>query len=114
MECDLHPWGCYAVGKLPKEHPLVSVNTTHADRGVEGAFLGWHYSTPTAWIYCFSLQHILRMQDVVFDHDKDYPFLDPSCLVTPGILTDDQVVEMHETDLKTGEWMDEEALSQLP
>eukprot|EP00961_Rhodomonas_salina_P182803 2468129-Rhodomonas_salina.1 len=33
MERDLHPWGCYAVGKLPKEHPLVSVNTTHADRG---------------------------------------------------------------------------------
>eukprot|EP00961_Rhodomonas_salina_P253937 3431949-Rhodomonas_salina.1 len=32
----LHPWGCYVVGKLPKEHPPVSVNTTHADRGIKG------------------------------------------------------------------------------
>eukprot|EP00961_Rhodomonas_salina_P153129 2061737-Rhodomonas_salina.2 len=114
MEQDLHPWGCYVVAKLPKEHPLVSVNTTHADRGIEGAFLGWHDSTPTCWIYSFRLQRILCMQDVVFNHDDEYPFMDPSCLVTPGILLDDQVVEMHKTDLKFGEWMDEEELSQLP
>eukprot|EP00961_Rhodomonas_salina_P063005 846282-Rhodomonas_salina.1 len=110
MERDLHPWGCYVVAKLSKEHPLVSENTTHADRGIEGAFLGWHDSMPTCWIYSFRLQCILRMQDVVFNHDDEYPFLDPSCLVTPGILSDDQVVEMHKTDLRTGEWMDEEAL----
>eukprot|EP00961_Rhodomonas_salina_P070911 952249-Rhodomonas_salina.1 len=90
MECDLHPWGCYVVAKLSKEHPLVSENTTHADRGIKGAFLGWHYSTPTCWIYSFSLQRILHMQDVVFNHDNEYPFLDPSCLVTQGILSDDQ------------------------
>eukprot|EP00961_Rhodomonas_salina_P095145 1280030-Rhodomonas_salina.1 len=113
MERDLHPWGCYVVVKLSKEHPLVSENTTHADRGIKGAFLGWHDSTPTCWIYSFRLQHILRMQDVVFNHDDEYPFLYPSCLVTPGILSDDQVVEMHKTDLRTGEWMDEEALLQL-
>eukprot|EP00961_Rhodomonas_salina_P047188 633442-Rhodomonas_salina.2 len=55
------------------------------------------------------------MQGVVFNHDYEYPFLNPSYLVTPGILSDDQVVEMHKTDLslRTGEWMDEEALLQL-
>lgn len=32
MESDLHPWGCcYMVAKRPKEHPLVVVDTTHAD-----------------------------------------------------------------------------------
>eukprot|EP00961_Rhodomonas_salina_P256583 3467238-Rhodomonas_salina.2 len=113
MERDLHPWGCFVVAKLSKEHPLVSENTTHADRGIEGAFLGWHDSMPTCWIHSFSLQCILRMQDVVFNHNDEYPFLYLSCLVTPGILSDDQVVEMHKTDLRMGEWMDEEALSQL-
>eukprot|EP00961_Rhodomonas_salina_P213084 2877675-Rhodomonas_salina.2 len=93
IESNLHPWGCYVVVKLSKEHPLVSENTTHSDRGIKGVFLGWHYSTPTCWICSFSRQCILSMQDVVFNHNNEYPFLDPSCLVTPGILSDDQVVK---------------------
>eukprot|EP00961_Rhodomonas_salina_P030133 405771-Rhodomonas_salina.1 len=63
-------------------------------------------------MYSFRLQRILRVQDAVFEHDKDYPFLDQACLVTPGILTDDQVKEMHETDLESGEWMEDDELSQ--
>eukprot|EP00961_Rhodomonas_salina_P019910 267915-Rhodomonas_salina.1 len=62
-------------------------------------------------MYSFRLQRVLRVQDEVFDHDDEYPFLDPACLVTPGMLTDDQVLDMHETDLKSGEWMDDDALS---
>eukprot|EP00961_Rhodomonas_salina_P097969 1318494-Rhodomonas_salina.1 len=64
--------------KLPKEHPLV-VDTTHSDRGVEGAFLGWHDSTPTCWMYSFIHQLITRVQDAVFNHDGEYPFRDPDC-----------------------------------
>eukprot|EP00961_Rhodomonas_salina_P130015 1750732-Rhodomonas_salina.1 len=75
---------------------------------MEGAFLGWHDSTPTCYMYSFWLQRVLRVQDAVFDHDDEYPFLDPVCLVTPGMLTDDQVRDMHETDLKSGEWMDDD------
>eukprot|EP00961_Rhodomonas_salina_P223373 3020569-Rhodomonas_salina.1 len=64
-------------------------------------------------MYSFRLQLILRVQDTVFEHDEDYPFLDPACLVTPCILTDCQVKEMHETDLELGEWMEDEALWQM-
>eukprot|EP00961_Rhodomonas_salina_P048493 650912-Rhodomonas_salina.1 len=85
-------------------------NKTHADRGLEGAFLGWHDTTLTCFVYSFRLQLILRVQDAVFEHNEDYPFLDPACLVTPGILTDDQVKEMHETNLESGEWMEDDAL----
>eukprot|EP00961_Rhodomonas_salina_P164853 2221459-Rhodomonas_salina.1 len=53
---DLHPWGCYMVEKLPKEHPLVQVDSTHADWGLEGVFLGWHDTTPSACMYSVRLQ----------------------------------------------------------
>eukprot|EP00961_Rhodomonas_salina_P121495 1635437-Rhodomonas_salina.3 len=75
IERDLHPFCCYMVAKLHSDHPLVSVNKTHADRGLEGAFLGWHDSTPSCYMYSFRLQHVLRVQDAVFDHDDEYPFL---------------------------------------
>lgn len=54
------------------------------------------------------------MHNVVFNHDNEDPFLDLLCLVTSCTLSDDQVLEMHQTDLKTGESMDEAALLQLP
>eukprot|EP00961_Rhodomonas_salina_P075288 1010209-Rhodomonas_salina.1 len=103
MERDLHLWGCYMVAKLPKEHQLVQIDSTHADRGLEGVLLGWHDTTPSAWMYSVRLQHVMRVQDAVFEHDNDYPFLDPTCIITPGTLTADQVNEMHSSDLKTGE-----------
>eukprot|EP00961_Rhodomonas_salina_P171436 2311176-Rhodomonas_salina.2 len=80
---------------------------------MEGAFLGWHDSTPTCYMYSFRLQLVLWVQDAVFNHDDEYPFLDPACLVTQGMLTDDQVLDMHETDLKLGEWMDNDVLSKV-
>eukprot|EP00961_Rhodomonas_salina_P152809 2056676-Rhodomonas_salina.1 len=43
---DLHQFGCYTIGKLPREH-LDVVDTTNSDRGLEGAFLGWDLQTPT-------------------------------------------------------------------
>eukprot|EP00961_Rhodomonas_salina_P212862 2874880-Rhodomonas_salina.1 len=56
MDRDLHPWGCYMVAKLPKEHQLVQVDSTHTDRGLEGVFLGWHDTTPSVWMYRVRLQ----------------------------------------------------------
>eukprot|EP00961_Rhodomonas_salina_P021079 283689-Rhodomonas_salina.1 len=73
VERDLHPFGCYMVAKMGSNHPLVSVNKTHADLGMEGAFLGWHDSTPTCYMYSFRLQRVLRVQDAVFNHDNEYP-----------------------------------------
>eukprot|EP00961_Rhodomonas_salina_P171583 2313481-Rhodomonas_salina.2 len=112
IERDLHLFACYMVAKLHTYHPLVVINKALADRGLEGAFLCWHDTTLTCFMYSFRLQRVLRVQDAVFNHDDEYPFLNPDVLVTPGILTDDAVKEMHETDLKLGEWMDEDVLSQ--
>eukprot|EP00961_Rhodomonas_salina_P077428 1038488-Rhodomonas_salina.1 len=109
LERDLHPWGCYMVAKLPKEHPLVQVDSTHADPGLEGVFLGWHDTTPSAWMYSVRLQRLMLVKDAVFDHDRDYPFLDLTSIIKPGSLTADQINEMHATDLESGdsEFMEE-------
>eukprot|EP00961_Rhodomonas_salina_P166533 2244131-Rhodomonas_salina.1 len=60
---------------------------------------------PSAWMYSVRLQRVrvMHVQDTVFEHDDDYPFLYPTCIITPGTLTADQVNEMHTSDLKTGE-----------
>ena len=44
---DLVPFGCYCLGKMPREHPLVS-DTTHIDRALEGMFLGFDTTTGSA------------------------------------------------------------------
>jgi hypothetical protein len=105
LELDLHPRGCYMVAKLPSEHPFVQENKTHADLGLEGVFLGWQDTTPSCFMYSLRQQRIIRTQDGVFEHDTDYPFLMPECIATQGILTPDQIVDMHVKDLKSGEWM---------
>jgi len=74
---DLHPFGCYIIGQLPREHPLVS-NTTLSDRGLEGAFLGWDLTTPTVWMWSFRLRKPIRLHDPIF-YDSKYPFADPTC-----------------------------------
>jgi len=73
---DLHPFGCYIIGRLPREHPAVT-NTTLSDRGLEGAFLGWDLSTPTVWMWSFRLRKPIRLHDAIF-YDHLYPFSDPS------------------------------------
>eukprot|EP00961_Rhodomonas_salina_P053740 720989-Rhodomonas_salina.1 len=89
MERDLKPWACYMTVKLPLEHPLVK-DTTHSDCALEGVFLGWHDTTPSCWMYRVKEQCILKVQDVVFKHSHEDPFLDPTCIITPGTLTADQ------------------------
>ena len=85
----LVPFGCYALGKLPREHPLVT-DTTHSDRALEGMFLAFNTSTPSVWIYSFRLQRAVQMSDVQFAKHL-FPLADTTCILTPGHLTDDQV-----------------------
>eukprot|EP00961_Rhodomonas_salina_P240843 3254288-Rhodomonas_salina.2 len=79
------------VEKLPKEHPLVQIDSTHANRGLEGVFLGWHDTTQSAWMYSVKLQRVMHVQDAVFHHDYEYPFLNLQSIITPGTLTADQI-----------------------
>ena len=85
LDHDLHPFGCYVIGTLPREHPDV-VNTTLSDRGLEGAFLGWDVLTPTCWMWSFRKKKPIRLHDPVF-YDNKFPFDDPGCLVNIGDLT---------------------------
>mmetsp|Transcript_60981 Transcript_60981/g.125700 ORF Transcript_60981/g.125700 Transcript_60981/m.125700 type:complete len:410 (+) Transcript_60981:404-1633(+) len=87
LHCNLHPFGCLIIGKLPREHPLVT-NTVLSDRGLEGVFLGWDLSTPTVWMWSFRLRKAVCIHDPVF-YDKRFPFADPSCLTE----SDDEDVE---------------------
>ena len=57
---ELHPFGCYVIGHLPREHPDVR-DTTHSDRGVEGEFLGWDLHTPTVWLWSFRRKKAVRI-----------------------------------------------------
>eukprot|EP00961_Rhodomonas_salina_P286043 3865047-Rhodomonas_salina.2 len=77
----------------------------HADRGLEGVFLGCHDTTPSAWMYSLRLQRVMRVQDAIFNHDTqaDYQFLDLTCIITPGTLMADQIHEMHATDQENGD-----------
>mmetsp|Transcript_29944 Transcript_29944/g.61572 ORF Transcript_29944/g.61572 Transcript_29944/m.61572 type:complete len:247 (+) Transcript_29944:34-774(+) len=97
---DLHPFGCYVIGRLPREHPEV-IDTTHSDRGLEGAFLGWDLHTPTVWLWSFRKKKAIRMHDPVF-YNTRFPFKNPDILLNRD-LTLAEVREMHAVDLETGE-----------
>eukprot|EP00961_Rhodomonas_salina_P187216 2527675-Rhodomonas_salina.1 len=84
---DLHPFGCYAIGHLPREFPEVA-DTTHSDRGLEGAFLGWDIAMPTVWIWSFRKKEPVRMHDPVF-YGQKFPFLDPTVLLNRDIAPQD-------------------------
>jgi hypothetical protein len=47
---DLHVFGSYVTGHLPREHVT---DTTHDDRAEEGVFLGNDLTTPNFWMYSF-------------------------------------------------------------
>eukprot|EP00961_Rhodomonas_salina_P203976 2752412-Rhodomonas_salina.1 len=54
----------------------------------------------------------MRVQDTVFQHDMEYPFLDRTSIITLGTLTADHINKMHKTDLESGEFMDETEAAQ--
>ena len=97
-ERDLRAWGCLVTGRLPTEHPLVQVDKTNADRSLQGAFLGWHDTSPTFWMYSFKLQRVLRLCDPIFS-EASMPFADPTVLLNKNELTDEMVLKMHGEDI---------------
>ena len=90
VDRDLIPPGCWIAGHLTREHPLVQEDVTHADRAIEGVFLAWDLSTPTAWLYSFKYRKIMRM-DVKAVARHLYPFRDPTCVVNRQSFTWDQI-----------------------
>ena len=94
---DAISFGSLCVGHLPREHPLVKEDTTHADRGLEGAFLMWDLFTPTIWMYSFRLKKIVRLDPKHF-RPHLYPFRDPSCLANTDHFTIEDIRRMHSAD----------------
>mmetsp|Transcript_30756 Transcript_30756/g.63612 ORF Transcript_30756/g.63612 Transcript_30756/m.63612 type:complete len:374 (+) Transcript_30756:605-1726(+) len=97
---DLHPFGCYVIGHLPQEHPQVR-DTTHSDRGLEGAFLSWDLHTPTVWLWSFRKKRAVCMHDPVFYNTK-FPFKNPGILQNRD-LTMEEVQCMHADDLNVSD-----------
>ena len=56
LDRDLHAFGSYCIGHLPRESKLVE-NTNLDDRGLEGAFLMSDHSTPTFWMWNFKFKN---------------------------------------------------------
>ena len=52
---DLHRFGSYVTGHLPRSHPLVD-NEKLDDRALDGVWLGNDLTTPMFWMYSFKLR----------------------------------------------------------
>ena len=93
---DLHRFGSYVTGHLPRTHPLVD-NETMDDRALEGVWLGNDLTTPTFWMYSFQLRKIVRLSDPRhFDHIL--PFLQPDDLPHKIALSPADICDMHAED----------------
>ena len=93
---DLHRFGSYVTGHLPRTHPLVE-NETLDDRALEGVWLGNDLSTPMFWMYSFKLRKVVRLSDPRhFDHIL--PFLCPEDIPHRIDLSADDICTMHEED----------------
>ena len=93
---DLHWFGSYVTGHLPRTHPLVE-NETLDDRALEGVWLGNDLSTPMFWMYSFKLRKVVRLSDPRhFDHIL--PFLCPEDIPHRIDLSADDICTMHEED----------------
>eukprot|EP00961_Rhodomonas_salina_P009662 130627-Rhodomonas_salina.3 len=92
---EMHPFGCHVIGHLAREHPDVT-DTTNSDSGLEGAFLGWHLTTPSFYMWSFRKRKVVRLSDPTF-FDSSFPFRDPTCLVNPSV-TGAEIKAMHDAD----------------
>jgi len=95
LDRDLHTFGSYYIGHLPRESKLVE-NTTLDDRGLEGAFLMSDHSTPTFWTWSFKFNKPMKMCDGIFN--PTYPFRDPSVLQHACDLSHEDICAMHAVD----------------
>lgn len=78
------PFGCKAVGVLPKEHPLIK-NTSHQNRGYEGIFLRKDDTSEQVWLYIFALRKRMLFRDVQY-YKEQFPFRNHGCLSNPKLI----------------------------
>ena len=95
LDRDLHAFGSYCIGHLPRESKLVE-NTTLDDRGLEGTFLMSDHSTPTFWMWSFKFNKPVKMCAGIYH--PIYPFRDPSVFQHTGDLSHEDIRAMHEAD----------------
>ena len=93
---DLHVFGSYVTGHLPREHPHVA-DTTHDDRAEEGVFLGNDLTTPNFWMYSFRAKKVMMLSDPKhWDHILH--FMQPGDVPHRIALTDADIRAMHAVD----------------
>ena len=95
LDRDLHAFGSYCIGHLPRESKLVQ-NTTLDDRGLEGTFLMSDHSTPTFWMWSLKFNKPMKMCDGIFN--PTWPFRDPPVLQHPDHLSHENICAMHAAD----------------
>merc|ERR1711939_309988 len=78
------PFGCKAIGILPKEHPLIK-NTSHQNRGFEGIFLRKDDRSEQVWLYVFALRKRMLFHDAHY-YKSQFPFRDHGCLSNPKLM----------------------------
>ena len=59
---DLHVFGSYVTGHLPRIHPLVD-DTTHDDQALEGIWFGNQLRTPNFKMWSFKHKKVYTLSD---------------------------------------------------
>ena len=93
---DLHVFGSYVTGHLPRTHPLVD-DTTHDDRALEGIWLGNELHTPNFKIWSFKHKKVYTLSDPRH-FDTILPFLQPGDVGHKIDLTVEDIQNMHAAD----------------
>jgi hypothetical protein len=93
---DLHVFGSYVTGHLPRTHPLVD-DTTHEDRALEGIWLGNELHTPNFKMWSFKHKKVYTLSDPRH-FDTILPFLQPGDVGHKIDLTVEDIQNMHAAD----------------
>jgi hypothetical protein len=89
--------GCYVSGHMSCKHPMVQEDTTREDCALEGTFLGCDLTTPTFWLWSFSLKKPMHLEGPSFSLHL-YPFRNPTMIINQGHLTLEDVEAIHTAD----------------
>ena len=93
---DLHVFGSYVTGHLPRTHPLVD-DTTHDDRALEGIWLGNELHTPNFKMWSFNHKKVYTLSDPRH-FDTILSFLQSGDVGHKIDLTVEDIQKMHATD----------------
>ena len=90
---DLHAFGSYVTGHLPRKYPHVT-DTTHDDRVEEDVFLANDLTIPNFWIYSFRVKKVMLLSDPKH-WDDILPFMQSEDVPHRIALTDVDIRAMH-------------------